>query len=124
MDAPCFEQDTRHIDLKSRARGDAGLDVLDRHFWRMFREHLVPDLGCVLIAAELVQPTLVLQRHPKEGDPCPVLFDPLYLDKLTEHGAGPVAQIHLEGQVLPMCEGFRETESTPPRRDIDHLPTD
>jgi hypothetical protein len=46
-------------------------------------EHLAPELRCELIAAELVQPTLVLQRHPQEGDPCPVLFDPLYLDKLT-----------------------------------------
>lgn len=33
----------------------------NRHIWRMFREYLVPQLGCELIAAELVQLTLVLQ---------------------------------------------------------------
>lgn len=101
--------------------GDRG--VLDGHIGGTIGEHLVSELGCELIAAELVQPTFVLQRHPQEGDPCPVLFGPLYLGKLTEHGAGPVVQIHLERQVLPTCEGFREVESPPPRRDIDHLPT-
>jgi hypothetical protein len=49
----------------------------------MFCEHLVPGLGCELIAAEPAQPNLVLQRHPQEGDPSSIFFDPLDLDKLA-----------------------------------------
>jgi hypothetical protein len=103
--------------------GDAGLVVFDRHIWRMFREHLVPQLGCELIAAELVQPTLVLKRHAQEGDTSPFLIDPLYPAHITWHGGGTAVRVHHERQVLSRLEGFRETEATPPHCHIDHLPT-
>ena len=143
-DAPLFEHDTHNKYPDGRTGGDVGLDVSEERIWRMFRKHLILDLEdkpiavalpqstLVLqrhpqegepIAAESAQPTLVLQRHPQEGDPCPVPFDPLHLHQITLHGRGPIARIHLECQVLSTCEGSHEAESTPPDRDINHLPT-
>jgi hypothetical protein len=122
VDAPRFEHDTRDKDPDGRTGGDAGLDVFDGHIWRMFREHLILDLEGKPIAVAWPQSTIVLQEHPQEGDPRPVLFDPLNLHDFTLRGRGPIVRIHHECQVLPTCEGFREAESTPPRRDIDHLP--
>ena len=44
---------------------------------------LVPELGREPIAAESAQPKLVRQRHPQEGNPSPVFFDPLHLHQIT-----------------------------------------
>ena len=81
---------------------------------RMFREHLTFARESEPNAAESVQPKLVLTRHRQEGDTRPFLSDPLHLHQITLYRGGPVILIHLERQVLPMCEGFREAESTPP----------
>ena len=48
-----------------------------------------------LIAAELVQPTLVLKRHAQEGDTSPFLIDPLHLNTITLHSGGSVDRSHL-----------------------------
>ena len=97
---PCFNgRDLPHV-------GDRG--VLDGHKGGTMLEHLVPELEREPIAAEPAQPNLVLQRHPQKGDPSPILFDPLHLHQLTEHGGGPVVRIYLERQVLPTPEGYRE----------------
>ena len=77
--------------------------------WRTFRERLVFDRESEPNAAESVQPKLVLTRHRQEGDTRPFLFDPQHLRQIALHGSGPVVRIHLERQVLPTVEGFRET---------------
>ena len=103
--SPCFEQDTRDNDPDGRTGGDAGLDG---HTWCTFREHLILEPEDKPITAELPQSTIVLQQHPQEDDTRPVLFDPLHLRDITLLGRGPVVRIHLERQVLPGWERFRE----------------
>jgi len=73
----------RDIDPNGRAGWAAGLDVFDEYIWRMFRQHLLRELEEKAIAAELPYPMLVLLRNPQEGDPCPVLLDPLHLHQIA-----------------------------------------
>jgi hypothetical protein len=60
------------------------------------------------IAAESMQPMLVLKRYAQEGDTSPFLLDPLHLSQITLHSGGSVVRGHLERQVLATPEGFRE----------------
>lgn len=86
------------------------------------REHLVPELECELMGAESVQSKLVLHRQTHEGDTHAFLFHPLHLRQITYHDGSPVVREYFKRQVLTTPEWFRDAESTPPRRHINHLP--